>query len=174
MPRGNSFGRCELIRSRSTFFSSPFLSFKSLISFLSSFPLLWFFLLLLLFLLLLPFVLTPRTCSLVLFLTFSPQVYLLLSSNPWYPRCPHLFQNIFASRYRTFLALDSRPITRRSTRSVANSPRSLHVWNALHLLASVGSDSKIHSRRLQFSPPTDLYTFSFVISSSFLIFIDHH
>lgn len=70
MPRGNSFGRCELIRPRSTFFFfRPFLFSKSLIPSLSSFPLLRFsfsfsFLLLLLLLLLLPpFVVTPRTCS---------------------------------------------------------------------------------------------------------------
>lgn len=46
--------------------------------------------------------LSPYRSSSFLFL--SPR------SEPWYPRCPHLCWNIFASRYRTFLALDSRPI----------------------------------------------------------------
>lgn len=72
MPRGNSFGRCELIRPRSTFFFfCPFLFSKSLIPFLSSFPLLRFFFsfsfsfsfFFSFFFFFPPFVLTPRTCS---------------------------------------------------------------------------------------------------------------
>lgn len=78
-----------------------------------------------------PFLLPTRTCL----SCFSPSLFLFLWLTRRAIHCPLRCWNIFASRYRTFLALDSPPITRRSTRPVANPPRSPRVSNALHLSA---------------------------------------